>query len=93
MNHSRKPRKPIGIMSWKDLKSALTRAIVLEYQNAKVSGRMSWGWDRPPSMYVARQNRIRLAIRYSRLYGQVNKKLFERRLPSGRAWPGTKGLL
>lgn len=86
-------RKPIGVMNQHELKSALTRAIVLEYQNAKTPGVMSWGWDRPPSMYLARLNRIRLAKRYSQKHEPVSDLLFNRKLPSGEDWPGTKALL
>lgn len=86
-------KKPIGIMTRKELKSALTRAIILEYQNAKTPGVMSWGWDKPPSMYAARVNRIRLAKLYSQKYAPVSNLLFKRKLPSGEDWPGTKELL
>ena len=86
-------KKPFGIMTQQELKSALTRAIILEYQNAKTPGNMSWGWDRPPSLYVARVNRIRLAKRYSKKHVPVSDILFKRKLPSGKDWPGTKGLL
>ena len=86
-------KKPIGIMGRNDLRSALIRSIVLEYQNAKTPGKMSWGWDRPPSMYAARRKRIELAKRYSRLHGPVNELLFARKLPEGESWPGIKGLL
>ena len=85
--------KPVGIMSGRELRNALTRAIILEYQNAKTPGAMSWGWDKPTSMYVARQNRMRLAKRYSQKYRAVSKLLFERKLPSGKDWPGTRDLL
>ncbi len=37
-------------------------------------------------MYVARENRIQLAKRYSKPYGPVSKKLLERKLPSGNEW-------
>jgi len=80
-------------MNRTELKSALTRAIILEYQNAKTPGMMSWGWDRPPSMFVARQNRVRIAKRYSLKYGAVSDLLFERKLPSGEDWPGVRVLL
>ena len=93
MKQLRKPRKPVLMMTQLELKSALTRAIILEFQNAKNPRKMLWGWDRPPSMYVARENRIRLAKRYSKLYGPVSTKLFDRKLPSGSEWTGVKGLL
>ena len=86
-------RKPIGIMTQRELKSALTRAIILEHQNAKTPGVMSWGWDKPPPMYVARVNRKRLAKLYSQKYAPVSDLLFKRNLPSGKDWPGTKELL
>ena len=88
-----KVRKPIGIMNQSELRSALVRAIILEYQNAKTPGKMSWGWDAPPSMYVARRNRIRLAKLYSMKYEPVNEMLFERKLPNGSEWPGIRALL
>jgi len=93
MKKRRKPRKPIFMMTRLELKSALTRAIILEFQNAKNPGGMLWGWDRPPSMYVARENRIRLAKRYSNLYGPVSGELFDRKLPSGNERTGVKNLL
>jgi hypothetical protein len=93
MKKIRKPRKLVFMMNRLELKSALTRAIILEFQNSKNPGQMLWGWDRPPSLYVARENRIRLAKRYSKLYGPVSLKLFERKLPSGNEWTGVKDLL
>ena len=85
--------KPLGIMSKKELKSALVRSIILEYQNAKTPGVMSWGFDAPPSMFVARNNRIRLAKLYSQKYEPVSKILFQNKLPSGCAWKGTTVLV
>jgi len=80
-------------MSNKELKNALVRSIVLEYQNAKTLGAMSWGHDAPPSMFVARKNRIRLAKFYSRKYTPVSNILFQRNLPSGGEWKGTRTLV
>lgn len=86
-------RKPIGSQNQGEMRSSLVRAIILEYQNAKTPGNMRWGWDRPSSMYLARQNRLRLAKRYTHKYAPVSDLLFERKLPAGEEWPGTKGLL
>ena len=86
-------QKPTSIMSKNELRSALTRAILIEYQNAKTPGRMTWGWDRPPSLFVAKLNRIRLATLYDRKYQKVNKRLFKKNLPSGKDWRGVKNLL
>ena len=80
-------------MSQQELKSALVRAIVLEYQNSKTPGKMSWGHDAPVSIYVARKNRIRLAKIYSKKYDPVSKVLFQKKLPSGKAWKGTRVLV
>ncbi len=80
------------MMDQGELRSALVRAIVLEYQNAKTPGKMTWDWDAPPSMYVARRNRIRLAKLYSKKYQPVSEMLFERKLPSGSEWPGIRAL-
>ncbi len=85
--------KPLGIMSKKELKSALVRSIIIEYQNAKTPGSMPWGHDAPPSMFVARNNRIRLAKLYSQKYEPVSNILFQNKLPSGIAWKGTKVLV
>ncbi len=85
--------KPYRLMSKEELKSALVRSIVLEFQNAKHFGTMCWGHDAPVSMYVARKNRIRLAELYSRKYEPVSKILFQRKLPSGNEWKGTKVLV
>lgn len=48
-------------MTKAELKSILVRSIVLDFQNSKHPNDMSWGHDAPCSIYVARQNRIRLA--------------------------------
>ena len=85
--------KPLGIMSKQELKSALVRSIILEYQNAKTFGAMSWGHDVPPSMFVARKNRIRLAKCYSQKHDPVSSLLFQRTLPTGHAWQGTGVLI
>ncbi len=85
--------KPLGIMSKSELKSALVRSIVIEHHNAKTPGVMSWGHDAPPSMYVARKNRIRLAIIYSQKYEPVSKLLLQHKLPSGSNWQGTSVLV
>ncbi len=85
--------KPLGIMTKDELKSALVRSIVLEYQNTKLLGSMNWGYDAPPSMFVARKNRLRLATKYARKYEPVSKMLFDRKIPSGKAWLGTKVLV
>ena len=81
--------KPLGIMSQSELKHALIRSIILEYQNAKIPGAMSWGNDAPPSMFVARKNRIRLAKIYSQRYEPVSKLLFQYKLPTNSDWQGT----
>ena len=83
----RKTRKLPGLMSKEDLRSALVRSIILEYQNAKAPG-MLWGYDAPQSMYVARRNRKVLAITYSRKYDPVSRLLFQRKIPSGNQWKG-----
>jgi len=80
-------------MSKKELKSALVRSIVLEYQNDKTPGSMSWGHDAPPSMFVARKNRIRLAKLYSQKYEPVSKLLFQNKLPTATEWKGTHVLV
>ena len=80
-------------MSKKELKSALIRSIILEYQNAKTFGSMSWGIDAPPSMFVARRNRIRLSRLYSQKYEPVSNILFQNKLPTGKDWKGTKILV
>jgi hypothetical protein len=85
--------KPLGIMSQKELKSALIRSIIIEHHNSKLLGSMGWGYDAPPSMYVARNNRIRLAKKYSQKYQPVSKLLFQRKLPNGKEWQGTKVLV
>ena len=80
-------------MSKSDLKRALIRSIILEYQNAKIPGSMAWGHDAPPSMFVARKNRLRLAILYSKKYEPVSNLLFKNKLPSGTSWQGTSVLV
>ena len=86
--------KLFRIMSKDKLKSALMRSIILEYQNDKVLGAMSWGHDAPKSMYIARKNRMRLAELYSRKYEPVSKLLFQKKLPtlSVRPEPADKAL-
>ncbi len=91
--YARKQMKPFRLMSKAELKNALVRSIVLEYQNERVSGAMSWGHDAPKSMFIARKNRIRLAELYSRKYEPVSKLLFQKKLPSGNEWKGTKVLV
>lgn len=93
MLYALKAMRPLGIMSKKELKSALVRSIILEYQNEKLFGLMGWGHDAPPSMFVARNNRLRLAKRYAIKYDPVSKLLFQRKLPSGKEWKGTKVLV
>ena len=85
--------KPLGIMSKSELKQVLIRSIILEYQNAKIPGGIGWGKDAPPSMFVARKNRIRLAKQYSKKYEPVSKLLFQNKLPSGASWKGTRVLI
>lgn len=85
--------KPLGIMNKDELKRALVRAIVLEYQNAKSFGAMNWGHDAPSSMFVARNNRLRLAKMYARKYEPISNLLLKRKLPSGKEWKGTKVLV
>ena len=80
-------------MSLDQLRSTLIRAIVLEYQNARVKPFPCWGWERPRSMFVLRRTRRRAAAAYLERFGAVSALLFERRLPTGDAWPGTKGLV
>ena len=80
-------------MSQPELKSALVRSIIIEYHNAKTPGFMSWGHDVPPSMFVARKNRLRLAALYSRKYEPVSRLLFQNKLPSGNNWQGTSVLV
>ena len=85
--------KPLRMMTKKELKSALVRSIVLEYQNEKIKRTMAWGYDAPASMFAARRNRVRLAEYYSKKYDPVSNLLFQRKLPSGRAWQGTRVLV
>ena len=80
-------------MNKEELKRALVRSIVLEYQNSKSLGAMNWGHDAPPSMFVARKNRLRLAKIYANKYEPVSKLMFDRKLPSGKSWKGIKVLV
>jgi hypothetical protein len=80
-------------MSLEQLRIALIRAIVLEYQNGRVKPFPHWGWERPTSMYVLRCARRRLATAYLERFGAVSSLLFARRLPSGANWPGTSRLV
>jgi hypothetical protein len=85
-------RGPVALMSKMQMRSALTRAIVLEYQNGKVKPFPRWGWEQPTSMYGLRTRRLLLARAYATRYEAVSALLFERRLPQGE-WPGTRLLL
>ena len=80
-------------MSKAELRSALIRAIVLEYQNGKQRPFPSWGWEKPKSMFVLRRKRFRLASEYAIRHEPVSSLLFARRLPYGKDWPGTGQLV
>src|SRR5215471_16127195 len=79
-------------MSKDQMRSALIRAIVLEYENGKVRRFPRWGWERPPSMLVLRRQRYRVAAAYAERFGPVSSLLFQRRLPY-KEWPGTSRLV
>ena len=80
-------------MSLEQLHGALIRAIVLEYHNGRVKRFPCWGWEKPRSMFVLRRARRRAATAYLECFGAVSALLFERRLPTGEHWPGTRGLV
>jgi hypothetical protein len=82
-----------AVMSQEQLRNALIRAVVLEYQNGKTRTFPGWGWEQPPSMYVLRQKRLNLARQYAHRYQPVAAALLGRRLPRGRQWPGTRDLI
>lgn len=86
-------RGPTARMTKEEVRSALLRAIVLEYQNGKSKPFPSWGRERPPSMYVLRRRRLLLAKTYATRYEPVSDLLFQRQLPRGKEWPGTRLLL
>jgi hypothetical protein len=86
-------RQPLRLMSLEQLRSALIRAIVLEYQNGRVKAFPRWGWEKPTSMLVLRRARQRAAAAYLERFGAVSSLLFERRLPMGKEWPGTTRLV
>jgi hypothetical protein len=89
----RRTMRSPGVMLQEELRNALRRAVVLEYHNGKSPIFPAWGWEKPPSMYVLRQRRMRLARLYSRRYQPVAAALFRRHLPRGREWPGLRLLI
>ncbi len=82
-----------AVMSQEQLRNALIRAVVLEYQNGKSKSFPRWGWEKPPSMYVLRRQRLNRARQYSHRYQPLGAALFCRRLPQGGLWPGTSALI
>jgi hypothetical protein len=86
-------RGPTARMTKAEMRSALLRAIVIEYQNGKAKPFPCWGWERPTSMYVLRRRRLLLAKTYAITYEPVSDLLFQRQLPRGKKWPGTRLLL
>src|SRR5882724_9437973 len=80
-------------LSKTELRHALIRAIVLEFQNAKRRPFPRWGWERPTSLYVLRARRRRLALAYASRFEPVSSLLFARNLPRGKNWPGTRLLV
>ena len=85
--------KPLEMMSRQELRSTLVRAIVLEYQNARVKPFPRWGWEKPTSLFVLRRRRIRLAQLFTARYAAVSSSLFARKLPAGKDWPGASNLV
>ena len=86
-------RKAIWLMSEKELRQKLVRAIVLEYQNSKRKHGLVWGHENISSLFVLRQNRLRIARCFSLKYRPVSKLLFSRDLPKGKLWVGTSELV
>ena len=80
-------------MSLEQLRSALVRSIVLQYENGRRKPFARWGWEKPPSMFVLRRARLRVAAAYLERFGAVSSLLFERRLPMEGDWPGTSRLV
>ena len=90
-----RPRvRPSTFMTKDEFRSALRRAIILEYQNGKSKPYPRWGRERPPSMYVLRVRRLRLCYSFVERYPEpISSLLFARNLPQGKSWPGTRLLL
>ncbi|MDR7151660.1 hypothetical protein J2W49_003636 [Hydrogenophaga palleronii] len=89
----RRLRRPLALMSQEEMRSALVRAIVLEYNNARLKPSPRWGWERPTSLFALRRRRLRLALHFAGKYAAVSPLLLARRLPAGNDWPGTKELV
>lgn len=86
-------RGPVALMNQKQMRSALVRAIVLEYHNGEAKPFPRWGWERPTSIYVLRARRLHLASTYAAKHEAVSSLLFKHQLPKGKNWPGTRLLL
>ena len=86
-------RRPLQLLSQDEKRSALVRAIVLEHNNAKLKPFPRWGWEKPTSLFVLRRRRLRLALHYVGRHAAVSTLLLARRLPAGKAWPGTQDLV
>lgn len=85
--------RPLTLMSHEEMRSKLLRAIILEYQNAKVKPFPRWGWEKPKSLFVLRRKRLRLAQHFAGKHAAVSALLLGRRLPGSKDWPGTSALV